>query len=157
MAYKSSWYKILLKLVDKFPTPKTPDELAEDMDIPADEIQRECLKMLDKQELYGPLVELCRDGWRITGIEDFDDSTGGRGYLREAFINPYYPTNIEKFKDECLTGMSANGKQTELRNAALPSGYDSGGCRDPESRALGINQRLTTGRNELGAKQRRDT
>jgi hypothetical protein len=140
-------YKLLITLTNTYPTPATPDELAQWIDMHPDDIQRDCLAMLEPHDLYGPLVELCKTGWRITGVEDFEDSTGGRGYLREACVNPYYPTNIEAFKDECLTGHTRSGKRSTITNAALPTvGGSSGSCRDPEGKAMNTNRRLTVGK-----------
>jgi len=146
-----SKYKLLESLLAFYPKPRETDPVAAMAGMDPEHAARELVEMLADHEPYGPLVELCRgQGWRITGRDDYDRSTGGRAFLREASINPYYTDNSREWKDEALSGTTKEGKESGIKNAAIPGGSSSGAyCNDPEARAMKTNERLTGGDHDI--------
>jgi hypothetical protein len=145
-------YEVLFALSLVHPKPLTTDAVAKEIGVTPVEAQILLVSLMNYHDPYGSLVEMVKidgvGGWRITGREDYDESTGGRGWLQEAKANPYPIENIARFKDEALTGTTASGKRSKLTNVALPTsaGASPRGYEDAETRAHATNQRLTVGK-----------
>ena len=140
-------YRILKLLSTTYPKTLITSTIADCKDLDVDEVHRALVGMLEYHEPYGALVELCQDGWRIAGRQDFDTSTGGWAWLDDTHANPRKIEKTQEWNNEVSTGMKLNGKQTKIKDAVLQGGgsYEGATCNDPEDKAHRTNRKFMGG------------
>jgi hypothetical protein len=75
-----------------------------------------------------------RDRFYISGVARDDASTGGWLAIEQAASNERLTVQIQTWKDEVLTGITARGKRTKINRAVLSTANKlSGHKSDPES------------------------
>jgi hypothetical protein len=139
-------YKILMAMLVVHPNPARTENIARLAGMTGGETTKQLVSMAQGIDHYGALVRLSNDGWRIAGYMDDDTSAGGWLYLRECAANPNLQDSVRAFKDELLTGIRENGKQSKITNGVLPTCGTVATCRDPEGKAHYQNRKLSGGK-----------
>lgn len=92
--------------------------------LPADVVARVIADLIDPLKNDDqPWLECRGDSYRIAGVKrDGEASTGGFRALEESLSAPSLAQlNTQRWVDEALTGITADGRQTRIINAVIPS------------------------------------
>ena len=119
-----------------------------------------CLLEYDRPKVLRAVRAMTKDNWSpdgawlemdrrenvaLTGIhrDSGEDCTGGWGEYQAAYERPALPQETYmSWEDEALTGICANGEQSDITRAALPTCGRIGRYTDPEQAAMKANRQF---------------
>jgi hypothetical protein len=80
--------------------------------------------------------------YRVHRDHDWGITLEGEEWLKGLSMNPYFQISILRWRDEVLTGITAQGRETDIENPVVPGFSSSAVVTDPEIRFHNVVQAL---------------